>query len=75
MNDNILRYKKPPCYTCCHRTYDCHTTCLSYKEWEQYHEVYKMQLREKASPGRQYSQYKYKQTSRNMHNSNRSSKR
>ena len=64
------RYENP-CKECQYRTYDCHTTCFKYKEWQANEDGYKQFLREKAHPYRQYAQYRYKQDSQLKHKRNR----
>ena len=60
-----------PCRDCRYHSYDCHSNCFKYNEWQQLHEVHKMFLDEQRKKNREIYLYKRGRRSAYEHNKNR----
>jgi len=61
-----------PCQHCNYHTWDCHTNCFKYKEFEQLNELYKNELRkERFNTYQNMSNYKRSKKNKYEHDKNR----
>ena len=60
-----------PCKACNYHSWDCHAKCFQYKEWQQLHELHKMELDEERFKRRDIDIYKKNRRGAYEHHKNR----